>query len=142
MQHSLVIVAMSIIHIFALPHSSFTIIPLTFLASAAFHTLAHLTMNPVPDSWKIMAFFLLSGVGCAAEVVFKRVTGRQVGGWAGRVWTMAVMLSTGRLAVEAWYDAGFVPSLRLPLGGVGDMVSAWLWTWAYTPFRRDASNGL
>jgi hypothetical protein len=125
------------IRILRLPKASFTLFPFTFFYSAVFHILAHLNMDPVPASWKIMAFFMLSAVGCAAEVTFKRVTGCPVGGWTGRIWATAFMLATGRLAADAWCDAGFM-AWDIPSTGFGDAVSRFLWAWVYTPFRRDS----
>jgi len=130
-------VATATLHILHLPHTSFTIVPLAFVVSAVFHTLAHLAMNPAPDSWRTMAFFIASGLGCTAEVLFKKITGRRVGGWGGRVWAMTFMLATGRLVTDAWLDAGFAAMFQLPAGGIGDIISAWMWTWVYAPFHRD-----
>lgn len=45
-----------------------------------------------------MLFFLLAGLGNALEVLFKRVTGRFVGGFAGWFWTFAWSTLTGKSA--------------------------------------------
>lgn len=98
---------------------------LVFTYSALFHVLAHLAMDSVPSSPKIGGFFILSGLGCAAERLFRRATGRRVRGVVGWVWTWAFMLVTGRLCAEAWMDAGFaVAWTRMPRWG-GDIVVRW-----------------
>ncbi|WVF71752.1 hypothetical protein IAT40_006560 [Kwoniella sp. CBS 6097] len=49
--------------------------PLYFPLAKAFHVLPFFTT------------FTLYGVGCILERIFKRITGKKVGGWSGRVWT-------------------------------------------------------
>lgn len=76
-------------------------------------------------------FFLLSGLGCALELAWKRVTGRRVGGWAGRVWLYAWVLWTGRGATRAWMEAGMGGSALTPLEGwsFGRMAVPWIEQW-------------
>lgn len=98
---------------------------LVFTYSALFHVLAHLAMDPVPSSAKVGGFFILSGLGCAAERLFRRATGRRVRGLAGWVWTWAFMFAKGRMCAEAWMDAGFaVAWTRMPRWA-GDVVVRW-----------------
>ena len=50
-----------------------------------------------------MRFFLLQGIGLVAEQVFTRITGRKVGGWAGRLWLVALLGYPGADLTKAWY---------------------------------------
>lgn len=104
-----------------LPRSSSVLLPLTFASSAAFHVLAHLAMNPVPSSVPIVIFFLSSGLACAAEAMFKRITGHRVRGWWGRLWAWVFLLGTGQPVAEAWLEARFMNSLLAP-AGVADLL--------------------
>lgn len=63
-------------------------------------------MSPVPPLFPLGSLFLLSGVGAALEITFRKFTGRRVRGWAGRVWMYGWMLMTSRSALAAWLDAG------------------------------------
>ncbi|GAA5979562.1 hypothetical protein JCM11641_007869, partial [Rhodosporidiobolus odoratus] len=76
---------------------------LTFLTQ---HSLSPQTIYPPP--WSTLSFterhgtwifFLLQPVAVAAEVVWVASTGRSVGGWVGRVWTMGWIVGLGQAAV-------------------------------------------
>lgn len=99
---------------------------LVFTFSALLHVLAHLSMDPVPRTLNIAGFFVASGLGCAAERLFRIVTGRRVRGLMGWMWTWAFMLTTGRMCADAWMDAGFaVAWTRAPRLGLGDALVRW-----------------
>lgn len=80
-------------------------------------------MSPVPAPVALWAFFLLSGVGCALEIAFKAATGRRVRGLAGRIWCWSYTFIIGRLAADAWLDAGIAGCTLLPRGGVGEYIA-------------------
>lgn len=116
--------------------SSTTVVPLTFLYSAIFHTLAHLAMDPVPSSRATMTFFLLSGAGCCAEVLFRRLTGRRVHGVLGHWWVWFATMALERPLLDAWTAAGFPGLFALLPPGLAELVSPWLWTWVYGPYWK------
>jgi len=59
-------------------------------------------------------FFLLMGVGAVMEVVFKRVTGMRVQGWAGWAWTMSWTTLWGTFMIDGWAKHGVFATLTLP----------------------------
>lgn len=89
---------------------------------------------------KMACFFI--GCGCCSvlEVTFKRLTGRKVRGWPGRLWLWAVMLIMAQGGAEEWFAMGFVGSMR-GLIGMAPVLSAVEWArWvagaADAPWRR------
>lgn len=59
-------------------------------------------------------FFLLMGVGAVVEVVFKKVTGMQVRGWAGWTWTMLWTTLWGAFMIDGWARHGIFASVFFP----------------------------
>jgi len=89
-------------------------------------------MSPVPEPTPIALFFFISGVGAALEVAFKRMTGRKVSGWAGRLWTWSFMLLTARMAARSWFDAGAAGNQTTPSTGPGRLaepIAGWIIRW-------------
>ncbi len=89
-------------------------------------------MSPVPAIIPLITFFLLSGVGTFLEIAFKRITGRKVGGWVGRIWTWSYMLYTASLSVNDWMDAGMGGSYLTPTSGRGRLgvaIAGWISRW-------------
>lgn len=109
-QHQFLLIANCILYPFGLPGRSAFVTPLIFILSAIYHSLGELSMKPAPDIFPLSGFFILSGVGCGLEVCFKKVTGRRVERWYGRVWTWFFLLSTGRWACSSWLDSGLAGS--------------------------------
>lgn len=112
------LIATCILLPFGLARNSRYITPLIFILSAAYHSLGELSMSPAPDILPLSGFFILSGVGCGLEVTFKKVTGRRVSGWPGRIWMYAFLLSSGRWACASWLDSGLAGS-KLGFPGPG-----------------------
>lgn len=83
-------------------------------------------MTPVPAPLRLASFFWYMGAGCAAEVLVKRITGRRVRGPLGRIWAWGAMFAAGRIATDAWFDAGIAGNRLLPENGVGELVADWL----------------
>jgi hypothetical protein len=67
----------------------------TFAASGGFHELTMYTMGRGLD-WRTPAFFSSMGPLLIAERIWKRVTGRRVEGWLGRLWVYAVIFIWGQ----------------------------------------------
>lgn len=122
---------MSTLRVLHLPNIPAFLVPLVFIYSGLLHVFGELSMHPVPNPTTLCAFFLLSGVGCALEVAFKAVTGRRVGGLPGRVWCWVYTFIIGRLAADAWLDAGIAGSSLLPSGGAGEFVAPYIVGWMF-----------
>ena len=97
---------------------------MVFVLSGLLHVLGELDSYPVPSPFDLWAFFFLSGIGCGFELLFKKLTGRRVNGWAGRVWVWIYMMGTGQLATEAWVDAGVASCFLLPENGPGEWLGS------------------
>jgi len=84
-----------------------------FLASGLFHECAGLAMGP---KWNngVVAFFFAQGVLILLERVWRRVTGRRVGGWPGRIWVYFVILGLGQPCVDSWHRRGLLGGLLIP----------------------------
>ncbi|KZV81759.1 hypothetical protein EXIGLDRAFT_730616 [Exidia glandulosa HHB12029] len=82
----------------------------TFAASGVFHTLgayfigAGLDMRP-------FVFFAGQGVLVLCEHAFRIVTGRRVGGWAGRIWAYVVIFTLGQPFIDSLFNIGLDRSL-------------------------------
>ena len=86
-------------------------------------------MDPVPSTLRLTAFFVLSGFGVSFEAAFRRITGRRVRGWTGRIWTWTFMLIAARLSVRPWFEAGVGGSYLTPSSGPGRLsvpISRWI----------------
>jgi hypothetical protein len=109
-KHQFLLIANCILHPLGLAQNSTATTTMVFILSAIYHSLGELSMHPAPAVGPLSGFFLLSGVGCGLEVTFKRLTGRKVAGWQGRIWTWAFLLTTGRWACSSWLDSGLAGS--------------------------------
>ncbi|KAK4685662.1 hypothetical protein P7C73_g4480, partial [Tremellales sp. Uapishka_1] len=109
-----------VLALFHLPRKPTFQLPLVFSFSAVYHILGQISMSPVPATIPLGLFFIVSGVGCSLEYLFKGITGRRVRGPWGRVWTWCWMVFTGRWAVAAWLDGGIGGGWLLPIGGPGE----------------------
>lgn len=127
-RHQFLMLSTFILRALGLPVSSPSILFLSFFFSGTMHTLGQYLMDPVPALLPVFALFLLSGFGCALEVMFKRITGRKVKGFWGRVWTWAWMLTTGRWAANAWFESGVGGSYLCP-AYIGEWLSPWVQEW-------------
>ena len=77
-----------------------------FLISGILHDIGCWGMGRGPDFKSISGFFLMNGVGIILERVYKTLTGKQVGGFAGRIWTFSWLLIWGSLLIDAWCKHG------------------------------------
>jgi hypothetical protein len=109
-QHQFLLISNCLLYPFGLAQNTTLTTALVFILSAVYHSLGELSMNPVPAIGPLSVFFLLSGVGCGLELSFKRLTGRRVHGWAGRIWTLVFLMSTARWACSSWLDSGLAGS--------------------------------
>ncbi|KAI6130072.1 membrane bound O-acyl transferase family-domain-containing protein [Pisolithus croceorrhizus] len=82
----------------------------TFLGSGIFHNIVVVMINQNVEWWCMVLSFGMMAVGIVLEQMFTRLTGRQVGGWLGRVWTMAWLLAWGSMMVDGFARAGMFAS--------------------------------
>nr|XP_031863042.1 uncharacterized protein CI109_001519 [Kwoniella shandongensis]KAA5530114.1 hypothetical protein CI109_001519 [Kwoniella shandongensis] len=127
-RHHFVLVSTLILRILHLPVTSPLILAFSFILSGLMHAYGQFLMHPVPSLLPIASFFLLSGLGCAGEVVFKRITGHKVRGFWGRMWIWFFILLTGRLAAQAWLESGLGGSL-LTYPWAGEIVKGYVREW-------------
>ncbi|KAI0034851.1 hypothetical protein K488DRAFT_76983 [Vararia minispora EC-137] len=76
-----------------------------FAASGVFHECAMWPLGQGWD-WRQPAVFAAMGVLVVGEGVWTRVTGRKVGGFWGRVWAWAVLVTLPQGLIDAWYLKG------------------------------------
>ncbi|KAI6164112.1 hypothetical protein EDD17DRAFT_1725094 [Pisolithus thermaeus] len=82
----------------------------SFLASGVLHGVVAAMLNQSVEWWYMPLLFGTMAVAVAIEYVFTRVTGRRVGGWIGRVWTMTWLVIWGNMMVEGHARAGLFAS--------------------------------
>jgi hypothetical protein len=46
------------------------------------------------------------------------------------------MFAAGRVATDAWFDAGIAGNILLPENGLGEVVARWLLGWAFEVYPR------
>ncbi|KAI6147525.1 hypothetical protein EDD17DRAFT_78010 [Pisolithus thermaeus] len=61
----------------------------SFLVSGVVHNVVVLMLDQNAGWWCMLLSFEMMAFGIILEDVFTRITGREVGGWVGRVWVMA-----------------------------------------------------
>lgn len=105
----------TVIRVLHLPSNTFTFYGLIYLFSGLLHALGQISNDPPPQFSGVILFFLLAGLGNALEVMFKRVTGRFVGGPAGWVWTFFWSTLTGESGVNTGANAQVRSSSTLGL---------------------------
>jgi hypothetical protein len=85
-----------------------------FAVSGALHDVGMRGMGRGGDSLQVMGFFLMHGVGVMMEGVWKRVTGRRVGGLVGWLWVFTWFVIWGNLMVDAWARRGLLGCELIP----------------------------
>lgn len=96
-------------------------LPIAFGLSGALHALGQLSMSPSPAPLQVFFFFLFQSVGCLAEIIFKRVTGKKVGGWIGWAWKIAFLAISAEIPLRTELESGlggsvFLPDIRIGSG--------------------------
>ncbi|KAI0821522.1 hypothetical protein BC629DRAFT_464268 [Irpex lacteus] len=85
----------------------------TFFASGLLHEFSIYVLGRGMDH-RVTFFFTFQGVCVILEVLWYKATGRKVQGWGGRLWTALVVLTTGQLALDAWFLRGLGGSIFVP----------------------------
>ncbi|KAI6151250.1 hypothetical protein BKA82DRAFT_4125575 [Pisolithus tinctorius] len=78
----------------------------SFLASGVLHNVMLATLSQSAEWWTMLLSFGMMALGIIVERMFMQMTGRRVGGWIGRVWTMAWLLVWGNSIVDGFARAG------------------------------------
>ena len=79
-----------------------------FAVSAVLHHLSVWSLGNGTEFSTAGGFFLLMGVGVNIEIMFGKVTGMRVRGFAGWLWTMSWTLLWGTLMLDGWARHGFL----------------------------------
>ncbi|KAF5382653.1 hypothetical protein D9615_002704 [Tricholomella constricta] len=77
----------------------------TFIASGLFHECAMYSMGRGFDH-TVSLFFTMQGPILVLERVWRKVTGRRVGGLFGRLWVYSILFLWAQLMVNAWHRRG------------------------------------
>ncbi|KAI0252389.1 hypothetical protein BJV78DRAFT_1275003 [Lactifluus subvellereus] len=85
----------------------------TFLASGLYHECTILAMGCEWDS-RVPLFFLLQGGSLIGERIWKKVTGRRVDGFLGRLWVYFDIIILGQPLVDAWHRRGLGGGMVIP----------------------------
>lgn len=81
----------------------------SFFASGLYHEIG----MRLPDH-RTTLFFLLQGVGIILEGLWKKTTGRPVGGVAGWFWAAFFVLVIGQMSTDAWAIQGLIGGFIVP----------------------------
>ncbi|KAF8158079.1 hypothetical protein B0H34DRAFT_707417 [Crassisporium funariophilum] len=84
-----------------------------FLASGLFHECAMYAMRRGFDH-SATVFFAAQGPVLVLERLWKRVTGKRVGGWPGRLWVYFIMFVAAQPTVDAWHRRGLGGGMVIP----------------------------
>lgn len=84
-----------------------------FIASGLFHELGTYALGRGMDH-RVTLFFTLQGVAVLLEGLWKQLTGREVRGWAGRIWAYVAMVPLGQMCLDAWFVRGLGGALFIP----------------------------
>ncbi|KXN88083.1 hypothetical protein AN958_07542 [Leucoagaricus sp. SymC.cos] len=84
-----------------------------FIASGLFHECAMYAMNRGFDFIPVF-FFALQGPILIGERVWRKVTGKRVGGWIGRLWVYFNMFVLAQPMINSWHRRGLGGGMVLP----------------------------
>ncbi|KIJ54875.1 hypothetical protein M422DRAFT_152442 [Sphaerobolus stellatus SS14] len=85
-----------------------------FIVSSLYHELPFYTLGRGEFDWKMPAFFMMHGCFLFVERMWKKLTGKPVGGMVGWLWGAFVTLILGRNLSDSWHQRGFGGSLVIP----------------------------
>jgi hypothetical protein len=87
-----------------------------FAVSGVLHDLGMWGLGRGTEFRSVGGFFVLMGVGASAELGFRKVTGRRVGGLWGWAWTMVWTIGWGSMMIDAWARRGMIAADFFPYG--------------------------
>ncbi|KAF7768062.1 hypothetical protein Agabi119p4_7305 [Agaricus bisporus var. burnettii] len=94
----------------------------TFVASGLFHELSMMAMNR-EFTWLPVVFFALQGPVLIGERMWRKFTGRKIGGRMGRLWVYFNMFIAAQPMVDSWHRRGLggatvIPPQLSPMRGI------------------------
>ncbi|KAA1090422.1 hypothetical protein PGT21_017147 [Puccinia graminis f. sp. tritici] len=75
-----------------------------FTISAVLHEVGIWSAGPLDPTFKTSIFFLSQGVGVCLENGFKKISGRKVNGFLGRIWLLTWLVYFGQPMVSIWLE--------------------------------------
>ncbi|KAM6494377.1 hypothetical protein JOM56_010738 [Amanita muscaria] len=85
----------------------------TFIASGFLHEFSMIAMDRGLDLGGFV-FFATQGPVLLLERLWRKVTGRRVGGWPGRLWVYAVVFIPGQALTDSWHRRGLGGGMIIP----------------------------
>jgi hypothetical protein len=85
-----------------------------FFLSSVLHDWGMWAMGRGSHFGGVGGFFLMMGIGCVLEDLFKSVTGVRVQSWWGWLWTTMWIVGWGNWLVNAWARTGLLGSTIMP----------------------------
>lgn len=79
-----------------------------FILSGIFHEIGLRGMDRGGDIPRIVGYFVMNGVGVALERLFRRLTGKRVGGVAGFLWMWTWQILWGCHLIDVWTQKGMI----------------------------------
>lgn len=76
------------------------------LCSAAMHEIALVAITKIDWTFVTTRMFIGQGIGIVLETVYRKLTGKKVGGPFGFLWTLAHLVLWGKPCVEVWVSHG------------------------------------
>ncbi|KAL4063354.1 hypothetical protein V8B97DRAFT_1891293 [Scleroderma yunnanense] len=73
-----------------------------FILSGIFHEVGLRGLDHGGDIFPVVGYFVMQGVGVGLERLYKRVTGRRVGGVVGLLWMWIWQIVWGHFLVDTW----------------------------------------
>jgi len=86
-----------------------------FVASGLFHECAMYSMARGFDH-RGVTFFAIQGPFLIGERLWRKVSGRRVAGWSGRLWVYFCMFILAQPLTDSWYTRGLGGAMVIPLG--------------------------
>ncbi len=83
-----------------------------FFISALYHATFYYPLSHTFALWPYLSFFVGSGIGCALERQFYRITGKRVGGFWGAVWTWTFVLVVSIPIMDYEWSSGWAGVMR------------------------------
>jgi hypothetical protein len=81
---------------------------IVFFISGALHDLGLIPLTNSLAPSLITFFFQIQFFGAGLESIWRQLTGKRVGGWAGFIWCFLWLGYTGRFVCRGWADKGIV----------------------------------
>lgn len=84
--------------------SAFGVLGAFFISGLLHELCLYLGTSEIPLDPRLpsIRFFMYQGAGLVVEQVFTRLTGREIGGWPGRLWLILVLGFPGADLTKAW----------------------------------------